>query len=394
MPGPLDGYRIIDTTSMISGPLGAMLLGDQGADVIKIEVPGTGDLVRFLGAKRNGTSATFLTANRNKRSVALNLKEKKGLEILKKMVLEADVFLQNFRPGVADRMGIGEETLRTINPRLIYVSISGFGEQGPYSNKRVYDPIIQALSGLADIQRDRESNRPHMVRLIVPDNLTAMTSAQAITAALLARERTGKGQHVRLSMIDAMISFLWTEGMAGYTFRGEGVDGERVTLSQDLVFETTDGYISTGAVSDSEWQGLVRALEKPEWLNDPRFQTPSNRMANAEARLALMAKVIEENTSRYWLDRLEAESVPCAPVLRRREVFKHPQVVANGLIEESEHPVAGPIRQTRPAARFSETPTEFRRHAPGVGEHTREVLQELGLTALELEELKEKEIIG
>ena len=394
MTGPLDGYRIIDTTSMISGPLGAMLLGDQGADVIKIEVPGTGDLVRFLGAKRNGTSATFLTANRNKRSVALNLKEKKGLEILKKMVLEADVFLQNFRPGVADRMGIGEETLRTINPRLIYVSISGFGEQGPYSNKRVYDPIIQALSGLADIQRDRESNRPHMVRLIVPDNLTAMTSAQAITAALLARERTGKGQHVRLSMIDAMISFLWTEGMACYTFRGEGVDGERVTLSQDLVFETTDGYISAGAVSDSEWQGLVRALEKPEWLNDPRFQTPSNRMANAEARLALMAKVIEENTSRYWLDRLEAESVPCAPVLRRREVFKHPQVLANGLIEESEHPVAGPIRQTRPAARFSETPTEFRRHAPGVGEHTREVLQELGLTALELEELKEKEIIG
>jgi crotonobetainyl-CoA:carnitine CoA-transferase CaiB-like acyl-CoA transferase len=233
-----------------------------------------------------------------------------------------------------------------------------------------------------------------MVRLIVPDNLTAMTSAQAITAALLARERSGEGQHVRLSMIDAMISFLWTEGMAGYTFRGEGVDGERVTLSQDLIFETTDGYISTGAVSDPEWQGLVRALEKPEWLEDPRFQTPSNRMANAEARLALMGEVITKNTSKYWLDRLESESVPCAPVLRRREVFEHPQVLANKLIEESEHPIAGPIRQTRPAARFSSTPTEFRRHAPAVGEHTKEVLQELGLTATELEELERNGVIG
>jgi len=233
-----------------------------------------------------------------------------------------------------------------------------------------------------------------MVRLIVPDKLTAMTWAQAVTAALLARERTGKGQHVRLSMIDAMVSFLWTEGMNAYTFRGDGVDGERVTLSQDLIFETMDGYITAGAVSDVEWHGLVKAMGQPEWLEDPRFKTPGDRMAHAEPRLALMGEVIATNTSEYWLERLEAESVPCAPVLRRREVFEHPQIIENELIVEADHPKAGPIRHTRPAARFSETPTELRRQAPDLGAHTDEVLGDLGLSAETLSDLRERAIIA
>ncbi len=394
MTGPLDGYRVIDATTMISGPLGTMLLGDQGADVIKIEMPGTGDLVRFLGAKRGGLSAAFLTANRNKRSVVLDLKQESGVALLKQLVATADVFVQNFRPGAAERMGIGEDALRTVNPNLIYVSISGFGESGPYANKRVYDPIIQSLSGLADIQRNRETGRPQMVRLIVPDKLTAMTSAQAITAALLSRERTGKGQHVRLAMLDAMVSFLWTEGMTGFTFVGEGAHGERISLSQDLIFETRDGYVTAGAVSDAEWLGMTRALNQPQWLDDPRFKTASDRMANVEDRLQAMAEVFATNTTDYWLERLEAESVPCAPVLRRREVIDHPQIEQNELIVETEHPVAGTIRHTRAAARFSETPTRLRRQAPSLGEHTDEVLRDLGLGDAELGRLREEGVLG
>jgi crotonobetainyl-CoA:carnitine CoA-transferase CaiB-like acyl-CoA transferase len=208
MPGPLAGYRIIDVTQMISGPMATMLLADQGADVIKVEPPGMGDLTRALGGPR-GMSPTFSIVNRNKRSIVINLKDRRGIELLERLVAGADLFVQNFRPGVAEQMGIGEAALRHIKPNLVYVSISGFGESGPYVHKRVYDPVIQALSGLASIQGDPASGRPRMMRLIIPDKVTALTAAQAMTAALLARERTGKGQHVRLAMLDAAISFLW-----------------------------------------------------------------------------------------------------------------------------------------------------------------------------------------
>lgn len=262
--GPLSGYRVVDLTTMISGPMATGLLGDQGADVIKVESPGAGDLVRHLGRPRDGITATFATTNRNKRSILLDLKHDPDREAFRKLVATADVVVQNFRPGVVERMGIGEADLRTIRPDLVYVSISGFGETGPYAGKRVYDPVVQALSGLAIIQGDRGAGRPRMMRLVVPDKVTAITAAQAITAALLARERTGEGQHVRLSMIDAMIALAWPEGFAGHTFVGEENDVPRNALAQDLVYETSDGWMTAGAVSDSEWQGLARALGHPE----------------------------------------------------------------------------------------------------------------------------------
>ncbi|NJN52470.1 MAG: CoA transferase, partial [Gammaproteobacteria bacterium] len=215
-PGPLSGVRILDLTSMISGPVATQLLADQGADVIKIEPPG-GDLVRNLGPSRGGLTATFVSSNRSKRSLALDLKSEAGVGVLERLIPTADVFVQNFRPGAIDRMGFGEARVRALRGDIIYVSISGFGETGPYAHKRVYDPVIQALSGLTAIQADRDTGRPRMVRTIIPDKTTAVTAAQAMTAALFARERHGKGQHVRLAMLDAMVAYLWPEGMTGLT---------------------------------------------------------------------------------------------------------------------------------------------------------------------------------
>jgi crotonobetainyl-CoA:carnitine CoA-transferase CaiB-like acyl-CoA transferase len=378
-PGPLAGFRIIDLTTMIAGPMATGLLGDQGADVIKVEGPGVGDLMRLLGRPREGITAVFATTNRNKRSIVLDLKSDEDRQAFMKLVTTADVVVQNFRPGVVERMGIGEDDLRKLKADLIYVSISGFGETGPYAGKRVYDPIVQALSGLATIQGDRGVGRPRMMRLVIPDKVTAITAAQAITAALLARERTGKGQHVRLSMIDAMIALAWPEGFAGHTFVGEESDVPRNALAQDLVYETSNGWITAGAVSDAEWRGLARALEHPEWLDDERFKTAGGRVAYAKERLDQTASVLKSRTTEEWLELLDAEQVPCAPILQLSEVIHHPQIEENQLIFESDHPVAGRIRQARAAARFDKTPTTLERPAPTLGQHTEEILKELGI---------------
>jgi crotonobetainyl-CoA:carnitine CoA-transferase CaiB-like acyl-CoA transferase len=232
-----------------------------------------------------------------------------------------------------------------------------------------------------------------MVRTIVPDKLTAVTAAQAITAALLARERSGEGQHVRLSMLDAMISFLWPEGMARYTF-ARTERAPRSPQVRDLVFETSDGYITAGAVTDAEWAGMARAADHPEWIEDPRFATPAARVAHWDERLELMAQAFPTRSSAEWLRRLDDEQVPCAPISSREDLLADPQVAANELIVESEHPHAGPIRQTRPAARFDRTPAAIRRHAPALGEHTDEVLAQAGFPPAEIAELRSAGVIA
>lgn len=393
MAGPLDGYRIIDVTQMISGPMATMILGDQGADVVKVEPPGRGDLTRLLGGSRRPMSPIFATSNRNKRGLVLDLKQPRGLELLKRLVAGADLFVQNFRPGAAERMGIGYEALRAVKPDLVYVSISGFGETGPYAHKRVYDPVIQALSGLADIQGG-SGPRPRMLRLIVPDKVTALTAAQAMTAALLARERSGRGQHLRLAMLDAVIAFLWPEGMARHTFLGPDVGVSRPSETRDLVFETRDGFITAGAVSDAEWRGLCQALEHPEWLEDERFRTPAGRVKHADARLEMTAAVLAGRSSHDWLERLDRHQVPCAPIVQRHELADNVQVVANDLIVEDEWPGTGRMRQPRPAARFEETPAEIRRPAPVLGEHSDELLAELGLAPDEIQSLHASGVLG
>jgi crotonobetainyl-CoA:carnitine CoA-transferase CaiB-like acyl-CoA transferase len=394
MPGPLHGYRVIDLTMMIAGPLATMILADQGADVIKVEPPGRGDQTRAAGNRSGGLSASFLNNNRNKRSITIDLKRPEGREALLRLAATADVFIQNFRPGVVDRLGIGEPAVRAIAPKIVYVSMCGFGETGPYVAKPTYDPIIQAVSGLASIQGGSDQSRPRLVRTIVPDKTTALTAAQAVTAALLARGRTGEGQHVRLSMLDAILAFLWSSDMGGQTYVGREVSQQRAASYIDLIYETADGHMSVSVMSDANWAALAHAVGKPEWLDDPRFETMALRDLNIDDRLALIQSVLETRTTAEWLALLEAAGVPCAPVLTRNEVIEHPQTRANGVLVEYDHPVAGRLRQTRTAARFEGTPAAHRFGAPVLGQHTDEILREAGLADGDIAALRATGVVG
>jgi crotonobetainyl-CoA:carnitine CoA-transferase CaiB-like acyl-CoA transferase len=387
MPGPLSGYRIVDLTSNVAGPLATMILADQGADVIKVEAPDGGDATRAGGKGRAGFTASFLNNNRNKRSIVLDLKRPAAVEALLRLAAGADVFVQNFRPGVVERLGVGEEEVRAVSPNIVYVSISGFGEKGPYAEKPAYDPVIQGFSGLATIQAGSDEARPRILRTILPDKLTAITASQAITAALLARGRTGEGQHVRLSMLEAVIAFLWASDMGDQTFVGDEPPRQEPASARDLIYDTADGYMTVAALTDRQWAALARTVGHPEWLEDERFKTPALRQRNIDARLELTQQALLARPAAEWLDRLSAAQVPCGPVLRRNEVIRHPQIEALGLVVETEHEKAGRLRQTRAAARFSKTPAAIRRGAPALGEHTGEILAEFGYSSGEIEAL-------
>ena len=391
--GPLDGIRIIDLTSMLSGPWATMILADQGADVIKVEEPRQGDHTRSYGNRRNGFSASFLNLNRNKRSLAIDLKTPQGVEIVKRLCQTADVLVQNFRPGVVERLGIDEDNIRKVAPDIVYVSISGFGENGPYAQKPVYDPIVQAFSGLTTVQAGADDRRPRLIRTVLPDKLTAVTAAQAIAAALVGRLRSGKGQHVRLAMLDAVLAFLWASDMGAQTYVGEQVSQRTAASFIDLIYETANGFMTVAVMTNKEWAALTRALECPQWLEDSRFVTPALRDQNIDARLEMTQEVLKTRTTEAWLARLEAAGVPCAPVLTREQVIAHPQIIASGILLESEHPTAGRLRQTRTAARF-EAQTVIRRGAPHLGEHNQEILSELGIASETIEALRRQRIIG
>ncbi|PJK30039.1 CaiB/BaiF CoA transferase family protein [Minwuia thermotolerans] len=394
MAGPLDGIRILDLSAVISGPFGTMMLADQGADVIKVEPPGTGDFTRQAGNRQNGVSASFLNNNRNKRSISLDLKSAEGVKVIKRLARTADAMVQNFRPGVVDRLGVGYDAIREVKPDIVYVSISGFGENGPFAQKPVYDPIVQALSGLASVQGGSDRQRPRLIRTIVPDKLTAVTASQAITAALLAKERTGQGQHVKLSMLDSVLAFLWASDMGAQTYVGKEVSQQRAASFIDLIYETKDGHMSVAVMTDRQWRAFCETMGKPEWLEDERFATTELRDLNIDARLELIQSVLRDRTTDELMGLLEPAGVPCAPVLHRKDVIRHPQILASDILREHDHPVAGRLRQTRTAARFEGTTPEYRRGAPALGEHTDEILAEAGYAADEIERLRGAKAVG
>jgi crotonobetainyl-CoA:carnitine CoA-transferase CaiB-like acyl-CoA transferase len=394
MAGALEGYRIVDLTSMITGPLATMILADQGAEVVKVEPPGFGDVMRFLGTGRGGMSALFASCNRNKRSVVLDLRQAAGREILLRMVAGADVVVQNFRPGVVERLGIDEPACRAVRPDVVYVSIDAFGPSGPYAGKPAYDHILQGLSGAAVQQgRTQGSLQPEYVRNAFCDKITAYTAAQGITAALLARERGQGAQHLRLAMIDAAIAFLWPDALSEQMILEDDVMRMPPVAAAYRAGRTTDGWVAVAAITDAHTHGLFRAVGRPELIEDPRFATLPARMVNFEALLKEL-DAEAAYTSEEAIARMEAEDVPCGPILAPEEVPEHPQIVANQTFAQGVHPKLGRIREPRPPVRFGATPSSLRRPAPATGEHTEQVLRELGLGDAQIAALRDAKVLG
>jgi crotonobetainyl-CoA:carnitine CoA-transferase CaiB-like acyl-CoA transferase len=390
----MQGIRIIDVTTNASGPMATGILGDQGADVIRFETVGAGDPARHVGGVRGGLSAYFAQMNRNKRSMAVDLKNPSLRPALYKLIESADVFVQNSRPGALDRAGYGYEDLHRINPNLIYVSISGFGASGPAAAQRVYDPVIQSVSGFAAAQG--VGGEPTLMKTIASDKVAALTASQAIAAALFARARgTIGGHHVELSMLDASLAFLWADIFWNDSFVGsEGFSPRPLIASFYELFPTIDGHVTLIIVGDGEFAGVCSVLGLEHLLEDPRFTSLTLRFANYSQMLGEIKAATKRFNSADLIARLEQADVPCAKVNRLEEVGDDPRVQHGQSLVEYTHPRGGRIRQARAAAVFDGERLGVRHHAPALGEHTEELLLSVGCSKDEIAAWREAGTIG
>ena len=395
MTGPLSGVRIVDLSQMATGPLATAWLADQGADVVKVEPPGGDGLRNFGSFAKGGITAFVLSCNRGKRSVGIDLSARPGVDLVRRMVADADVFVQNFRPGVVERLGLDPEVLRADNPGLITMSISGYGLAGPMSDRPVFDPVIQAITGHVATQVNPEIPFPDLVRHIVVDKATASFVAQAVTAALFERERSGQGQHIDLSMVDSSLAFLWPDAMMGETLLDDDVVGGPLVSELYSLTRCADGQLVYWAGTEKQLHGLYRALGHPEWISDERFGTKaaSDRLENRQTLGALVGRAFEAMDVADAVDALVAHDVPCGLITDLGEVASQEQVVANESLVEFEHPTAGRVRQPRPPARFARTPADPAWGAPTIGQHTDEILGQLGLTAAQIAEARASGVV-
>ena len=385
---PLAGIRILDLSTVYSGPMAAALLADQGADVIKVESPG-GDICRRIGPAKGDISATFIAMNRGKRSIVIDLKSEPGKALLRDLIARTDVLMENFRPGVMAKFGFDCATLQQLNPRMIYLSITGFGQDGPYTEARVYDAVVQAVSGMCASHLEKPGGEPGLVATTICDKLTAMTAAQAVTSALLARERDGHGRVVKVSMLDSTLAFNWPDAMYNHVWLDDPPPNWPEVGGTLRPYKTRDGYLATMTPQQEEFAALCRGLGAPEMAQDPRFSSVQARSRYPKEIRAMLEALFAKHTTDDLVSRLHAADAPVGKVNLKSQVIDDPQVVHNRALVEIDHGPLGRVRVARAAALFENSDPPAPRPAPHLGEHSEQVLRELGYDEAHIAALKQ-----
>ncbi|WP_163099922.1 CaiB/BaiF CoA transferase family protein [Peribacillus alkalitolerans] len=396
MKQALEGMKVIDLTQILAGPYTSMVLGDMGADVIKIERFPYGDDTRRMGPYIDEESYMYMMVNRNKRGMCINLQEEEGRKILFELIKTADVFIENYRPGVTKKLGIDFETLKEINPSLIYCSISGYGQTGPYRHKGGFDIMAQGMSGLMDMTGERDG-KPVKVGIAIHDIAAAQTAIQSILSAYIYRLKSGLGQYIDVSLVDSALA--WTVWEAAAYF-GKGDIPQRNGTAHRVSapyqgFQTQDGFILIGAANQKLWEKFcLLVLQKPEWIQDPRYLTNSLRNEHVSQLESEIEAILVTNPSIYWLELLEKHNIPSGPIYSYDQTLDDPHIKAREMILSIEHPVAGTIQTLGFPAKFSKTPGSLDKPAPLLGQHNEEILNEIGFSASDVEHLRQQGIIS
>jgi len=386
MQAPLKGIKVVDLSAVVSGPMAAGILADQGADVIKVETQG-GDLTRVIGPAVGDLTSLFISINRGKRCIVLDLKQAEGARVLRDLIANADVLVENFRPGALARLGFSYEAVAAYNPRLVYLSISGFGQSGPFANYRVYDPVIQAVSGFADAHPNVATGEPKLLQTLLCDKITALTASQAICAALHARASTGQGQKIELSMLDAAVSFLWPEALYNHSF----LDAKPPTAPEfgasQRLWQCHDGWFAMITPQDDEFAAMCRVLGRPELPQDPRFVTILLRRNHHDDLREILDPVVLKESVHDVVARLGAAGVPVGKVNVKKDLAMDPQIQHNHTLKDTVYPELGRVRSPRAAAVFPAVTDTADPLAGHMGEHTRAILQELGRSQAQVDAL-------
>jgi crotonobetainyl-CoA:carnitine CoA-transferase CaiB-like acyl-CoA transferase len=389
MAGPLTGVRVLDLTTVVMGPYATQILGDLGADVIKVEPP-DGDVIRQAWPFRNpGMGAIFLNVNRNKRSVALDLKKEAAKEACLTLAKKADVLVYNIRPQAMARLKLSYEEVKEANPRIIYVGCFGYSQRGPYAAKAAYDDMIQGASGLPWLLQKQGAPEPRYAPMIVADRSVGQQVASAVSAALYYREKTGNGQRVDVPMWEHLLQIVLSDHLGGYTFEPQqGEPGYARILTPDRrPYQTSDGYVCALIYNDKQWKAFAAIIGKPEIMSRPEFATQEARSQNYKSAYAMVADEMKKRSTAFWIEALERGDIPVQKMNTLDDIVSDPHLEAIGYLQLVDHPSEGRIRMLAVPSEWSEAKPEYRRHAPRLGEHTREVLREAGFSSQQIQQM-------